>query len=71
MATGTVKWFSPTRGFGFVQRDDSDEDAFIHVSALGKAGIASLTEGQRIRFDVIDGRGGRGPRAIDLELVAS
>lgn len=57
MAIGTVKWFNSTRGFGFIQPDGGGKDVFVHVSAVEKAGMVSLTDGQRISFDVVKERG--------------
>lgn len=57
MAIGTVKWFNPTKGFGFIQPESGDQDVFVHVSAVEKAGIEMLQEGQRISYDVIEERG--------------
>ena len=57
MAIGTVKWFDPTKGFGFIQPEDGSKDVFVHISAVQKAGIESLTEGQRVSFDVVTERG--------------
>jgi CspA family cold shock protein len=57
MATGTVKWFNPTKGFGFIQPDEGGKDVFVHISAVEKAGMNSLAEGQRIEFDVLSERG--------------
>jgi len=57
MATGTVKWFNPTKGFGFIQPEDGSKDVFVHISAVEKAGMGALTEGQRISFDVVSERG--------------
>lgn len=59
MATGTVKWFNPTKGFGFIQPDDGGKDAFVHISAVEKAGLATLVEGQKIEFDLKPGRDNR------------
>lgn len=50
MPTGTVKWFNATKGFGFIKPDDGSADVFVHISALERAGIASLTEGQKVSF---------------------
>jgi CspA family cold shock protein len=57
MATGTVKWFNPTKGFGFIQPESGDKDVFVHVSAVEQAGLGTLTEGQRVSYDVITERG--------------
>lgn len=57
MAIGTVKWFNPTKGFGFIQPENGGPDVFVHVSAVEKAGIDMLREGQRISYDVVDERG--------------
>jgi cold shock protein len=59
MANGTVKWFNPTKGFGFIQPDDGGKDVFVHASALERAGIRSLDDGQKVVYDVQDGRDGR------------
>ena len=52
MATGTVKWFNATKGFGFIQPDTGSADVFVHISALEKAGIRGLNEGQKVSFDL-------------------
>jgi CspA family cold shock protein len=52
MQTGTVKWFNPTKGFGFIQPDNGGNDVFVHISAVERAGMASLQEGQKIGFEV-------------------
>ena len=57
MATGTVKWFNPTKGFGFIQPESGDKDVFVHISAVEKAGIASLTEGQRVSYELVTEKG--------------
>jgi CspA family cold shock protein len=56
MATGTVKWFNATKGFGFIQPDDGGKDVFVHISAVERAGMSSLNEGQKISFDVVADR---------------
>jgi cold shock protein len=53
MATGTVKFFNPNKGFGFIARDDGSPDVFVHVSAVERAGMQSLAEGQKVSFDVV------------------
>jgi CspA family cold shock protein len=57
MATGTVKWFNPTKGFGFIQPESGDKDVFVHISAVEQAGMGTLNEGQRISYDVVEERG--------------
>jgi len=57
MATGTVKWFNPVKGFGFIQPSDGGRDVFVHISAVERAGMGSLTEGQRISYEVTIERG--------------
>ncbi len=52
MATGTVKWFNSTKGFGFIQPDDGGQDVFVHISAVERAGLSNLVEGQKINFEV-------------------
>ena len=60
MATGTVKWFNATKGFGFIQPDDGGKDAFVHISAVERAGLNNLVEGQKIQFDLVsDQRSGK------------
>jgi cold shock protein len=57
MATGTVKWFNPVKGFGFIQPSDGGRDVFVHISAVERAGLGTLTEGQRISYEVTIERG--------------
>jgi CspA family cold shock protein len=57
MATGTVKFFNPAKGFGFIEPEVGDKDVFVHISAVQGAGMETLTEGQRISYDVINERG--------------
>ncbi|MFC7474398.1 cold-shock protein [Dankookia sp. GCM10030260] len=52
MATGTVKWFNATKGFGFIQPDDNGADVFVHISAVEKAGIRQLNEGDKVSFEL-------------------
>ena len=56
MATGTVKWFNATKGFGFIQPDDGGKDVFVHISAVERAGLRELREGQRVSFEVVTDR---------------
>ena len=65
--SGTVKWYNATKGFGFIGSDRGGKDIFVHASVLERAGIASLTEGQRVTVDVVDGT--KGPEATGLRLI--
>ena len=65
--SGTIKWYNAIKGFGFVASDRGGKDIFVHASALNRAGIADLAEGQRVAVDVIDGR--KGPEAASLRLI--
>ncbi|MFC7698274.1 cold-shock protein [Bradyrhizobium sp. GCM10028915] len=57
MAMGTVKWFNPTKGYGFIQPDNGGKDVFVHISAVEKVGLSSLNEGAKVSFDVVNNRG--------------
>ena len=59
MSQGTVKWFNATKGFGFIQPDDGSKDVFVHISAVERAGMQSLNEGQKLRFEVERGQQGK------------
>jgi CspA family cold shock protein len=56
MSQGTVKWFNVTKGFGFIQPDDGSKDVFVHISAVERAGLQSLNEGQKVSYDVVADR---------------
>ncbi|BCK74499.1 transcriptional regulator cold shock protein DNA-binding protein [Acetobacter aceti NRIC 0242] len=57
MATGTVKWFNVTKGYGFIKPDDSDKDVFVHITAVQTAGWQGLADGERLSFDLTEDRG--------------
>jgi len=57
VATGTVKWFNATKGFGFIQPDGGGKDVFVHISAVERAGYTGLLEGAKVSFDVVPNRG--------------
>ena len=59
MAIGTVKWFNAQKGFGFIQPDDGSKDVFVHVSAVERAGMSNLAEGQKLTFDLEQGQNGK------------
>jgi CspA family cold shock protein len=67
MATGIVKWFNATKGFGFIAPDGGGKDVFVHVTAVQRAGLQALSEGQRVSFDVVDDR--KGKKAENLVLA--
>ena len=57
MSNGKIKWFNPTKGYGFIENDTGGKDVFLHVSALEQAGIDTLTEGEAVSFEIADNRG--------------
>jgi CspA family cold shock protein len=60
MTTGTVKWFNSQKGFGFIQPDEGSQDVFVHISAVERAGLGTLNEGQKVSFDIVaDRRSGK------------
>ncbi len=59
MPVGTVKWFNPVKGYGFIAPEDGSKDAFVHISAVERAGLSSLREGQKIEFELVPGRDGK------------
>ena len=68
MASGTVKWFNNTKGFGFIQPDDGGRDVFVHISAVERAGLTGLADNQKVTYDVESGRDGRSS-ATNLALA--
>ena len=67
MATGTVKWFNTTKGYGFIAPDDGGKDVFVHISAVQRAGLQTLNEGQKVSFDIATEHG----KAAAANLKAS
>jgi cold shock protein len=68
MAKGTVKWFNETKGFGFISPEGGKKDVFVHITALQRAGVTTLQDGQAVVFDIESGRDGR-EKAINLTLA--
>jgi CspA family cold shock protein len=66
---GTVKFFNAERGYGFIKPDDGGRDVFVHITAVERAGLKSLAEGQRISFDVEPDKKGKGPKAVNLVIT--
>jgi CspA family cold shock protein len=67
--TGTVKFFNGERGYGFIKPDDGGRDVFVHITAVERAGLKDLTEGQRITFEVEPDKKGKGPKAVNLVVA--
>lgn len=59
MSTGTVKWFNPTKGYGFIEPEEGGKDIFVHISAVESAGMSTLREGQKINFEIVAGQNGK------------
>ena len=68
MATGTVKWFNAVKGFGFIQPEDGSKDAFVHISAVERAGLSSISEGQKVSYELQPGQNGKSS-AENLSIV--
>ncbi|KKB96764.1 Cold shock protein CspA [Candidatus Arcanobacter lacustris] len=67
MSTGTVKWFNPTKGYGFIQSDQGGNDVFVHISALEQASISTLNDGQKISYEVATEKGKAS--AVNLKII--
>jgi CspA family cold shock protein len=67
MAVGIVKWFNPTKGFGFIKPENGSRDVFVHISAVERAGLSTLAEGQRVSYNVVEERGKQA--AADLKAL--
>jgi len=59
MTVGSVKWFNPTKGYGFIEPEDGGQDAFVHISAVEQAGLQTLREGQKVQYELVPGRNGK------------
>ena len=68
MPTGTVKWFNTTKGYGFIAPDDGGKDIFVHITAVQRAGLESLSDNQKVQYELREGRDGR-QSASDLALL--
>jgi CspA family cold shock protein len=68
MANGTVKWFNPTKGFGFIQPDNGGKDVFVHISAVEQAGLSGLDDNQKVTYELEAGRNGK-ESATQLKLA--
>lgn len=69
MATGTVKFFNTQKGFGFISPDDGGKDVFVHITAVEASGIPLLDEGMKVSFDTEPDKRGKGPKAVNLQLM--
>lgn len=69
MQTGTVKWFNDAKGYGFIKPDDDDKDVFVHYTAIQMHGHKTLTEGQRVQFEIV--QGAKGPQAANVIALDS
>ena len=67
MAIGTVKWFNPAKGFGFIEPEDGSKDAFVHISAVERAGLSSLQEGQKVEYELVLEKG---EQAVNIHVAA-
>jgi CspA family cold shock protein len=69
MSTGTVKWFNSQRGFGFIQPEDAEKDVFVHINSVERSGMDTLTEGQKVSFDIVADRRTGKTAAENLRVV--
>ena len=69
MATGVVKFFNQSKGFGFITPDEGGDDGFVHISAVQASGLPGLSDGQKVSFETEPDRRGKGPKAVDLQLA--
>ena len=69
MSTGTVKWFNAQKGFGFIQPDDNSKDVFVHISAVERAGLDNLQEGQKLSFELVPDRRTGKSSAAELKAL--
>ena len=67
MAIGNVKWFNPTKGYGFIQPQGGGQDVFVHISAVERAGLTTLNEGQRVEFEIVSNRGKSSAENIQIK----
>ncbi|MDB3953232.1 cold-shock protein [Alphaproteobacteria bacterium] len=68
MAVGMVKWFNPTKGFGFIEPEDGSKDAFVHISSVEGSGLSTLAEGQKVSYELVSGREGK-MAAENIEII--
>ena len=68
MAVGIVKWFNPTKGFGFIEPEDGSKDAFVHISSVEGSGLSTLAEGQKVSYELVSGREGK-MAAENIEII--
>lgn len=66
--SGTIKFFNPEKGYGFIRPSDGGRDIFVHITAVEQAGLTSLNEGQKISFEIEPDKKGKGPKAVNLHL---
>lgn len=68
--TGVVKFFNTEKGYGFIKPDDGGKDIFVHISAVQRSGLAALAEGQKLEFELEPDKRGKGPKAVNLAVLA-